>query len=137
MIKQGFYIGRHDWWVMAFYDVNGERDLNEVYGTLLACGCSNDMAQRACMTLSQPNSGYTFTNLDEHTTVMAMAKATSHEQMFDTVVHEMKHLVEHISDYYGLNPKTEMAAYLQGEVGRKMFPAAAIVMCPNCGASHR
>lgn len=28
--------------------------------------------------------------------------------------------------------KGETAAYLQGEVGRLMFPAAAMLMCPNC-----
>lgn len=54
-------------------------------------------------------------------------------EMFDSIVHELKHLVEHISNYYGLDPKEELAAYLQGEVGRQMFPAAALVMCPHCG----
>jgi len=132
MVKQGFYIGDRDWWVMAYYDVNGKKDLNEVFGTLLACGCPDDMAQRACMTLSQYNSGYTFTNFDEHTTVIFASKATSSSQMFDTIIHEIKHLVEHISDYYGLDPKDELPAYLQGEIGKKMFPAVSYLLCPHC-----
>ena len=49
--------------------------------------------------------------------------------MFNSIVHELKHLVEHVSSYYGLNPKLELAAYLQGEVGRLMFPVVAEVIC--------
>lgn len=39
-----------------------------------------------------------------------------------------------MSEYYGVNPKSEEAAYLAGEIGRLLFPAAAYVLCPErCG----
>jgi hypothetical protein len=47
-------------------------------------------------------------------------------------MHELKHCVEHISDYYGVNPKSETAAYLQGEIARNLFPAVAMAVCPKC-----
>lgn len=132
MIRQGFHIGDRDWWVMVFYDMRTERDLNEVYESLLAAGCESDRAQRACMTLSRWNCGYTYTNLQDHISVMCIGKATSAEQAFDTIMHELKHLVEHISDYYELDPKEELTAYLQGETGRIIFPAVALLTCPKC-----
>jgi len=132
MIQQGFHIGDRDWWCMAYYNVRTESDLDEIYKALLASGCPNDNAQRACMELSRYNTGYTYTNFDEHLTIMCMSKATNAEQMFDTIVHEIKHLVEHLSTYYDLDSKEELSAYLQGEVGRLMFPAAALAICPRC-----
>lgn len=133
MIKQGFHIGNRNWWVMVYYDIRSEADLNEVFEVLMASGCSDDMAQKACISLSRYNTGYTFTNFDEHSSILLISKATSPDQMFDTIVHEMKHLSEHIGEYYGVNPKAELSAYLQGEVGRQMWPAAAYVLCPRCG----
>lgn len=132
MVKQGFHIGDRDWWVMVYYAVDGGEDLNEVYDTLLASGCPDHKAQQACMVLSQPNCGYTYTNFDTRSTVMFMSSTTSPEQMFDSIVHELKHLSENIGEYYGLDPREEISAYLQGEVGRKMWPAAAYVLCPKC-----
>lgn len=44
----------------------------------------------------------------------------------------MKHAVEHISSYYGVDPKSETAAYLQGEIARNLFPAVAMAVCPRC-----
>ena len=37
-----------------------------------------------------------------------------------------------IGGFYGVDPKSEEAAYLQGEMSRKMFPAVALAVCPKC-----
>ena len=116
---------------MISYDVRSRHDLREVRKTLLSAGCPSYMVDEACLVLSMWNKGYTFTNFRDHLTVSFISKATSNEQMYDTISHEQKHIVEHISEYYGVEPKSEEAAYLQGEIGRQMFPAAAIVICPN------
>lgn len=132
MVQFGFYLGERDWWIMGFLDIKGEKDLSKTYGTLLASGCPDYKAQEACMILSRENTGYTYTDFDAHTSLLFVSRATSAEQMFDSILHEVKHLTEHISEYYGLNPKEELSAYLQGELGRKLFPAASIVLCPHC-----
>lgn len=131
MVTQGFSIGDRNWYIMISYDVRSRHDLREVRKTLLSAGCPSYMVDEACLVLSMWNKGYTFTNFRDHLTVSFISKATSHEQMYDTISHEQKHIVEHISEYYGVEPKSEEAAYLQGEIGRQMFPAAAIVICPN------
>lgn len=131
MIQTGFWIGERDWWVMASLDIK-ERDLGGVYDTLLGCECADDEARHACMVLSRRNSGYTFTNMDGRYTLMFASAATSAEEMFDTVTHELKHAVEHLNGYFGVEPSSERAAYLQGEIGRKMFAAVALAVCPSC-----
>ena len=112
MVKQGFSLRSRDWYVMVYYGV-WPKDLSEIRETLMAGGCPPVRADSACRNLSGWNTGYTFTNYDEHLSLLVMSRATSAAEMFDSIVHELKHLVEHISNYYGLDPKEELAAYLQ------------------------
>ena len=136
MVQTGFYLGKRDWWIMANLNVATTEDLNAVYESLLSVGCPDWKAREVCMTLSQYNTGYTYTDYDGHFTLIFVSKTTSAEQMFDSILHEIKHLVEHVSSYYGLDPKEELSAYLQGEAGRQLFPAAAMVICPRCNHNH-
>lgn len=131
MIKQGFYIGKRDWWVMVYYDVE-PHNLTEIEGVLLSSGVSRDEAEATCRNLRQVDTGFTLTNYNDRNSIIVISHASSSEQMFDTIVHEIKHLTEHISNYYDIDPKEELAAYLQGEVGRNMWCAASMVLCPKC-----
>lgn len=80
-------------------------NLPEIKELLLASGCDERRADKACRELRRKNTGYTFTDFDSHATVMLVSRTTSAEQMFDSIVHELKHLTEHVSEYYGLDPK--------------------------------
>lgn len=132
MIQQGFHVGANKWYVMCVYDIRNEDDLTEVEGILLASGCDNSQINVVLQTLQKPNTGFTFTSFSEHFSVIIISHATSAEQMYDTIQHELKHVVEHISEYYDVCPRSEEAAYLQGEIARNIFPAAAFLVCPNC-----
>lgn len=137
MIQQGFSLGDRDWYVMCAYDIRSRRDLMETRRALLASGCDEYRADEAVTVLSMWNKGFTYTNFIDHLTIVCVSKTTSAEQLYDSVQHELKHVVEHLSEYYGIDPKGETAAYLQGEVARLMFPAAALLMCPKCHHSER
>lgn len=136
MIQTGFHIGDRDWWVMATIGIQGEEDLDEVYKALAASGSPEDEARKACRVLSRKNSGYTFSHLDGHFTLLFASAATSADELYDTIAHEVKHAVEHISNYYGVDPKSEQAAYLQGELSKQLFPAIALAVCPKCSHSE-
>lgn len=132
MIQTGFWIGERDWWIMATIGIRGERDLNEVYQALMACGCPDDEAQKACMVLSRKNCGYSFTDLEGQFTLMFASETDSAEEMFDTIVHEVRHATDHIGAFYGLKERGEDSAYLQGEIAKRLFPAVAMAVCPKC-----
>ena len=129
MILQGFHIGKKKWYVMVYYDVLTRGDLLEVKGAILSAGADEATADMAVDNLAYEDTGFTFSNLDRRLTVMLMSRASSAEQMYDTIQHELKHATEHISEFYGVDSKSEEAAYLQGEIARQMFPAAAMVVC--------
>ena len=114
------------------FDIDGVKDLNEVYESLLSVGLPDYKAQEVCMTLSKPNSGYTLTDYLGKFSLVFIGRTFDASQMYDSIDHEKKHLVEHISNYYGVDPKSEESAYLSGELGRLIWPAAARVLCPKC-----
>jgi len=132
MIQTGFWLGNRDWWVMASLGVSDTEDLNEVYEALLSVGLPDYKVREVCMTLSRPDTGYTYTDYDGHFTLIFVSKATSAEEMYDSIDHEKHHAVEHICEYYNVNPRSEETAYLAGELGRLLFPAASYVVCPLC-----
>lgn len=98
---------------------------------LVAAGQKPAYAQKVVTELMWPNRGYTYTRFGEHLTIIIVTESTSYDQMYDSVQHELKHAVEHISSYYGVDPKSEEAAYLQGEIAKNMYKAVALAVCPT------
>lgn len=117
----------------AFYNIKTDEDLDEVEETLIAAGQKPAYAQKVVNELMWPNTGYTYTRFGDHLSIICISEATSYEEIYDTTQHELKHIVEHLSLYYGVDPKSEKAAYLQGEIARNMYKAVALFMCPKCG----
>lgn len=139
MIEQGFYIKDNileQWWVMVFYNVKTEDDYQKVYGSLLAIGETYEKAQEAIEMLHKPNTGFISSDMKNRNSIIIISNATSFDEMFNTVTHEIKHLTEHISTCFGYNPKGEKAAYIQGEIGQKMYKAVALSICPKCNCIH-
>lgn len=132
MIQQGFHIGDRDWWIMVYYDLRTDGDYEEAEDTLIAAGQKPAYAQKVINELLWENTGYTYTRFGEHLSIVLVSHATSYDELFDTINHEVKHLVEHISSYYHVDPKSEEAAYLQGEISRNMYKAVALAVCPKC-----
>lgn len=127
-----FFIGKRDWAILAYYDISTDEEYQEAEEALIASGLKPAYAQKVITELMWPNTGYTLTKFGEHFSVVMISHATSYEELYDSVQHELKHVVEHLSSYYGVDPKSEKAAYLQGEIARNMYKAVSLIMCPNC-----
>lgn len=63
---------------------------------------------------------------------MFASVADTPEELFDTIIHEIRHATDHIGEYYGLKGRGEDSAYLQGEISKRLFPAVAMAVCPKC-----
>ena len=73
------------------------------------------------------DSGFTYSNPDYRSSVVGINKATSKEELLDTVIHEIDHVQSDICDYYGIDLNSETAAYLIGDLARSFYKA-----CSNC-----
>ena len=123
-----FNIGDNDWGIVMVYDYTDD-DYEKLWSMIRAFGMPDEKAMYALGVLSRPDSGMTLTSMSDMMSVIFVSEATSDDEWFNTLVHELKHVVEHISEFYNVSPKSEPAAYLQGEIGRQMFPLIMQKMC--------
>lgn len=128
MKTEFFNIGDDDWGIVLCYDYDVE-DYGRLWSIIRAFGMPDDKAQAAMGVLGKPDTGMTITSMEDMMSVMLISRATSDAEWFDSLIHEVKHVVEHISEFYRVDPKSEPAAYLQGEIGRQLFPLIMKKMC--------
>lgn len=69
------------------------------------------------------NSGFTFTNQEEHKSIIVINRPDSAEEFIDTYNHEKNHVEMHICKEFGIDPYSEKAAYLSGQLAKKLFKA--------------
>lgn len=135
MIEQGFYVEKETpkpWWIMVVCGIKTDADLEKTFGSILSAGAGMERATNAIQELKNPNSGYIFTNTTRCFSLIAISRATDYKEMFNTIAHEISHLTVHICEYFGYDLDSEKAAYIQGEIGEKMYPLVAAAICPKC-----
>ena len=71
--------------------------------------------------LGKRNTGFTYTNFEKRKSIVGISLASSEEQFFNTLVHEIKHVQSHICKYYHVKEDSEDAAYLVGYIGQKLY----------------
>ena len=75
------------------------------------------------------NSGVTFTNSNFKTSVVCINKASSKEELMNTISHEADHVQDDICDYYNVPLDSEQAAYLIGYLVGKMYYHSRRLFC--------
>lgn len=107
------------WSVVLAYDIR-EEDFDEVDGWLESLGVGARKRRDALSVLHRVNKGFTFSNDRLRMSVMCVGHASSREQWWDTVVHEIDHVQKAIMDYYDIDCGSEDAAWLQGYLMRRV-----------------
>lgn len=121
MIKQYIVVADDKWDIYIYYNTN-TYDADEIMDILLQAGCPYDSAEQSVNILTnQLNTGMTFTNMKERVSRIFLSMATSKSQMFNTAVHELKHVQSHICEYYNVDESGEQAAYLIGYIARRVY----------------
>ena len=75
------------------------------------------------------DSGVTFSNPDYRTSVVCINKATSREELINTISHEADHVQDTICKYYDVPLDSEQAAYLIGYLVGKMYYQSRRLFC--------
>ena len=75
------------------------------------------------------DSGVTFSNPDYRTSVVCINKATSREELINTISHEADHIQNDICKYYDVPLDSEQAAYLIGYLVGKMYYQSRKLFC--------
>lgn len=133
MIRQTIHLRDWEWTIYAYYSV-GHYYTEEIMEKLVSLGCRGRKLQRAYTNLSSGNldTGLTYSNMLRRETVMVVGDASSGEEMFNSLLHEMRHVEEHILRASGVEPYGEPVAYLTGELGRQMYLCVGRLLCDCC-----
>lgn len=117
MITEYLEVGNNDWGILINYDFD-MLDWDDISALLHSFGMSERNIQKSLRILSAPNTGMAVSNTDLRMTSIYIGHATSPEQFWSTVNHELYHATTAIIDYYGEPYDQEPAAYLHGELMR-------------------
>lgn len=134
MLRQKIHLSEWDWTIHAYYSVAGHYYTDEIMDRLVSLGCRGRNLQRAYTNLSSGtvDTGLTYSNLLKRETVMVVGYASSGEELFNSLLHEMRHVEEHITKASHIEPYGEPVAYLTGELGRQMYSCIGHYLCDCC-----
>ena len=131
MIREVLRIGR---WVAEFIFADDGYDEEAVLGCLYDIDAPVPVMRRAnrIMESKAYNRGFTFCNPDLRRAVVVVGPTTSGRQFINTFSHEINHLSEQISEYYGLRDHPEASAYLTGDTTMALTEIICKLGCEKC-----
>ena len=130
MIKQSFYIDKYDWQVVVLYETSSN-DTNYIISTLKRNNAKASILNIAYNNIiaNNLNTGFTYSDLDKHKTIIIISKTTSKSELINTIVHEANHLQSHIATAFNLDEKGEEVCYLIGGIVKTMFRVFSKIIC--------
>ena len=109
------------WAVVVAYDYHVDREYDDLANMIESFGVSPKQTRRSLEILAAPNTGMTVTFPEVRMSLVMISRATSKDQMFNTIAHEMYHTTCGIIRYYGREMCSEDAAYTMGELMRQVI----------------
>ena len=91
-------------------------DYDDLWAIMRSFGMSSKNADRALKILANYNTGMCVSNADIRMSAIFVSRATTASEWWSTALHEIKHAVDAILEYYGADWDGEDAAYLTGYV---------------------
>lgn len=133
MKKERIRLSRWNWTVYTYVSL-GHYHVHEIIKRLVSLGCEGRNLRRAYHNLSagELDTGLTYSNTAKRASVMVVSHASSAEEFFNSLLHEMRHLEEHIAVADGIHPYGEAVAYLIGDLSKAIYPLVRHFLCDCC-----
>lgn len=121
-MRCNFKIDKYDWNVIIYYTVN-DVETKEIIDMLRSSDIKEETfkAIKTNLTSRALDTGFTYSNYTNHYTIIVVHKASSIGEFINTVEHEKNHLEMHICEAKDINPYSEEAAHLSGNVSQVMI----------------
>jgi hypothetical protein len=94
-------------------------------------GAPEDIMERAYGMISDGNPNQAFTYSNGRRTCIWIGKTTSPEEFINSMIHEIRHLVDHIAEYYGIS-NGEAVGYMSGDAAFLLAEDICEHGCPHC-----
>ena len=121
MIHYEVYFDKYHWSVEVFI-VLSQPDIKSILSSVEKIGGTRKVLDSVYVNLQEDfNSGFTYSNPKYRKSVMVVNRSSSMEQFINTYNHEKNHVEMHICEELGIDPYSEEAAYLSGNMAQQLF----------------
>ena len=124
-LRQQFKIRKYDWDVVIYYTVN-EQQKTEIVTELKELQPDKETFEKLERNLmnSELDTGFIYSSFYKKFSLIVIHKASSIGEFVNTFEHEKNHLEMHICEALDINPYSEEAAILSGELAMQMLNEA-------------
>lgn len=124
-LRQQFKIRKYDWDVVIYYTVD-EKQKTEIVTELKELRPDKETFEKLERNLmnSELDTGFIYSSFYKKFSLIVIHKASSIGEFVNTFEHEKNHLEMHICEALDINPYSEEAAILSGELAMQMLNEA-------------
>ena len=121
MIHYEVYFDKYRWSVEVFI-ILSRPDIAEIMSAVKRAGGSKEVIESAYANLMEDfDSGFTYSSPKYRKSIMVVNRSSSMEQFINTYNHEKNHVEMHICEELRIDPYSEEAAYLSGNMAQQLF----------------
>lgn len=127
MIRQRIKIPSADWRVDILYDARPS-NADDILDMLWDMGCARHHLYKAedLMKSGIPNQGLTYSDKYNRHTLIVVGHSSSVGEFLSSIIHEVDHLTDHISQYFGIPFDSEENSYLIGDIAKTIYENAVL-----------
>lgn len=124
-VRQKFKMDKFDWCIIIYYTVN-EDQVVEIMKYLKELECDEDTTCSIAKNLSKAkeDTGFTYSSYKHKCSILVIHKASSIGEFINTFEHEKNHLEMHICEALGIDPYSEEAAHISGDLSQMILEEA-------------
>ncbi len=118
-IKQHFIMDKFGWEITIYYTID-DTQKEEVITLLKEMGCKEESMESIISNLDKAeiDTGFAYSNYAKRSSVIVIHKASSVGEFINTLEHEKNHLEMHICEALHINPYSEEAAHMSGDLAQ-------------------
>ncbi len=120
MTRHRIYIKKYDW-LIDFYLSARRDDVPVLLNELHNMGADDDALDDCACRLGCLNTGIAMSNPFSRHSLAVIAHASDAAEYFDTFAHELNHVCSSIEKEYDIDPHSEEACYLLGDIVRSII----------------
>lgn len=123
MMSGSVTLRRYGGWKVVYYVAADRTDADEIMRALERVGCPAESLEKAELMLRgrSCDTGLTYSNKKRRFSCITISQTRNFSELINTFVHELDHVAKHITLAMSIDPFSERASYLIGELARDIF----------------
>lgn len=124
-MKQSFKIKKYNWSIVIYYTVN-DAESKEIIDKLEDLHCNSKTLESIKRNLDDAkiDTGFAYSSYNKQYSIVVIHKASSIGEFINTFEHEKNHLEMHICEALDINPYSEEAAHMSGNLAQLILEEA-------------